>query len=85
MATGGPQKYDGKDLKTAHEGMQIMAAEFDAMSADMSASLDHLNVAKPEHADMMKIVAGLKNQIVEPSKTPTVTPTAVTTHAGSKK
>jgi len=86
MATGGPQKYDGKDLKTLHQGMQITATEFDAMSTDFAASLDHSHVAKPEHDEFLKIVAGTKDQIVEqPSKTPTVTPTAATAPTGSKK
>ena len=85
MATGGPQKYDGKDLKTAHQGMQITATEFDAMSADFAAALDHAKVAHPEHDDLMKIVAGTKALIVESAAGPTIKPTSVTTPTGSKK
>ena len=86
MATGGPQKYDGAALKTVSQGMQITAAEFDALTADFSASLDHAKVAKPDHDDLMKIVAGTKDQIVEQSaKTPLVKQTSATSPAGSKK
>ena len=86
MATGGPQKYDGKDLKTAHQGMQITATEFEAMSADFAAALDHAKVAHPEHDELMKIVAGTKALIVEPAAvSPTIKPTSATTPTGSHK
>src|SRR5262249_10305730 len=31
-ATGGPQKYEGKDMKTVHKGMEITEDEFNAMA-----------------------------------------------------
>ena len=34
-ASGGPQRYDGEDMRTAHEGMQITNEEFDML-------VDHL-------------------------------------------
>ncbi|MDB5318412.1 MAG: Hemoglobin-like protein, partial [Phycisphaerales bacterium] len=40
MATGGPQKYEGKPMKPVHAGMKITEAEFGAIAADLIASLD---------------------------------------------
>ena len=34
--TGGPLKYEGRDMKRAHAGMMITDAEFDALAATWS-------------------------------------------------
>jgi hypothetical protein len=66
--------------------MQITETEFNTMVADLSASLDHFKIAKPEHDELMKIVAGTKGQIVEQAATtPTIKPTSASTPTGSKK
>src|SRR5262249_26266730 len=43
-ATGGPCKYTGADMKTAHKGMGISNADFDALVGDLVATLDKFNV-----------------------------------------
>src|SRR5450631_2836658 len=43
-ASGGPCTYTGKDMKTAHEGMNIRGPEFDALVEDLVKSLDKFNV-----------------------------------------
>src|SRR3954471_14514236 len=40
LATGGPAKYEGKDMKAAHSNMQISNPEFEAAVGDIKASLD---------------------------------------------
>ena len=35
--TGGPQKYEGRDMKASHAGMKITNAEFDALAGDQGA------------------------------------------------
>lgn len=64
MASGGPLKYKGRDMATAHEGMQITSAEFDALAADLAASLDHFKVPAKEKNELLTAVAGTKGQIV---------------------
>lgn len=64
-ATGGPQNYQGRDMKTAHQGMKIASAEFDAMAADLLASLKALNVPDKETNELMAIAASTKGAIVE--------------------
>jgi hemoglobin len=64
-ATGGPQKYTGKDMKSLHAGMKITQAEFDAAAADLKASLDKAKVPAKEQRELLKVVAGTAPDIVE--------------------
>ena len=64
-ATGGPQVYEGRDMKTVHEGMQISEAEFGAIAADLRASLITFNVPQKEQNELISIVATTQGSIVE--------------------
>ena len=64
-ATGGPQKYEGKDMKTVHAGMKITNDEFNALAADLAASLNKLNVPAREQAELLGIVETTRKDIVE--------------------
>jgi hemoglobin len=64
MAAGGPNNYKGRDMVTAHRGMEITEAEFNALAADLSAALDKNKVPAREKAELMAAVAGTKGQIV---------------------
>ena len=44
-ATGGPCVYIGRDMKTAHKGLGITGAEWDATVKHLTATLDHFKVA----------------------------------------
>ena len=65
MATGGPQKYEGKAMKPAHAGMKITEAEFGAIAADLIASLDKFKVPQKEKDDLIAVVLTTKADIVE--------------------
>ena len=62
--TGGPMKYKGKDMVSVHTGMQITNEEFDALAADLGASLDHFKVKKREKDELIAVVASTRGQIV---------------------
>ena len=64
MASGGPMKYKGRDMATAHTGMQITSAEFDALAADLAASLDKYKVPAKEKNELLTAVAGTKKDII---------------------
>jgi hemoglobin len=64
-AAGGPVKYSGKDMLTVHKGMQITNAEFDALAADLKASLDAHKVGAIEQRELLDAVEGTRKQIVE--------------------
>lgn len=62
--TGGPCKYTGRDMVTAHRGMGVTQAEFNAMGADMQKTLDKFNVPKKEQQELMTLLGSMQNQIV---------------------
>jgi hemoglobin len=68
QATGGPQKYKGRDLKEVHKAMMITNAEFDAMAGDLKATLDHFKVPAAEQEELLAIVASTRPLIVEEKK-----------------
>jgi hemoglobin len=63
--TGGPIKYKGKDMKSAHAGMKITEKEFDALGAILVDVLKKNKVAQADIDDLMKAVAATKKDIVE--------------------
>ena len=65
VATGGPQKYEGQDMRTVHRGMQITDSQFDAAAGDLKASLDAHKVAPREQKELLDIVAATRGVIVE--------------------
>jgi hemoglobin len=74
MATGGPCKYTGRDMKTAHKNMKVTEGEFGALVEDLVASLDHFNVPEKEKGELLAILGPLKAQIVEVKGDATGTP-----------
>jgi hemoglobin len=64
-ATGGPCIYIGRDMKTAHKGLGISGAEWDAAVKHLAATLDHFKVAAREKDELLKIVGTLRADIVE--------------------
>ena len=64
-ATGGPCKYKGKDMKTAHQGMGITEADFTALVEDLVKALNKFNVGEAEKNELLAILAPMKGSIVE--------------------
>jgi hemoglobin len=64
-ASGGPQTYQGKDMKEAHAGMGITLAEFDAAAADLAKAMDKCGVPNQEKEDLMTVVETTRWDIVE--------------------
>lgn len=65
QAAGGPCIYTGKDMKTAHEGMGITSADFDALVGDLVASLDKFSVKEADKQALLGILGPMKKDIVE--------------------
>jgi hemoglobin len=65
LSTGGPVKYEGKEMKGAHQNMKITNAEFDASVGDLKATLERLGVAVQEQKEVLAIVESTRPQIVE--------------------
>jgi hemoglobin len=64
-AAGGPCKYKGKDMKTAHAGMGITGPDFDALVEDLVASLDKFMVKEPDKQTLLGVLGPMKKDIVE--------------------
>jgi hemoglobin len=64
-AGGGPCKYKGKDMKTAHKGMGITDADFNALVEDLVAALDKFNVGKAEKDQLLGVLGPMKADMVE--------------------
>jgi hemoglobin len=62
--TGGPCTYTGKDMKTAHQGMQITDDDFSALVEDLKKSLDKFKVPAQEQGDLLNVLAPMKPDIV---------------------
>ena len=61
---GGPETYTGKDMITAHKGMNINDTEFVAVCDDVLAALDKHHVGKRERDEILCILYSLKNEVV---------------------
>jgi len=64
-ATGGPCIYKGRDMKTAHAGMRITDADFDALVEDLVGALDRFKVPAREKGELMALLGPMKKDIVE--------------------
>ena len=64
-ASGGPCKYTGRDMKTAHSGMGVTGAHFDALVGDLVAALDKFKVGKHEKEQLLAALGPMKTDIVE--------------------
>jgi hemoglobin len=65
QASGGPCKYTGKDMKTAHMGMGISSADFNALVADLVGALDTFKVGQHEKDQLLGALGPMKTDIVE--------------------
>ncbi|MEO5767968.1 MAG: group 1 truncated hemoglobin, partial [Polyangia bacterium] len=71
-ASGGPCKYSGKDMRTAHAGMRLVDLEFDALVEDLKGALDRLKVPGAEQGQLLGALAPLRPQVVEGPSAPPV-------------
>ena len=64
QASGGPCEYKGKDMKTAHAGMGITGAQFDALVEDLVGALDKFKVAAGDKSTLLGVLGPMKKDIV---------------------
>ena len=67
-ATGGPQIYKGKDMATAHKGMNITDAQFDAMMSHLKEAMDKNKIAPEEQRELTQVFNGTRSAIVQQPK-----------------
>jgi hemoglobin len=67
-ASGGPCKYKGKDMKSAHMDMHVTGADFDALVEDLVGALDKFKVGEHERHQLLSALGPMKGDIVESGK-----------------
>jgi hemoglobin len=73
-AAGGPSTYSGRDMRTTHDGMAVTGGEFDALVADLVATLDQFGVGEAEKGELLGALAPMRADIVEVESSTTGTP-----------
>lgn len=73
-ATGGPVKYTGRGMRETHDEMGVTAGEFDALVADLVATLNQFKVPTTEQQELLGILGSLRGDIVEVESATTGTP-----------
>jgi hemoglobin len=63
-AAGGPCAYYGKDMKTAHAGMRISEAEWNATVENLVKALDKNNIDARSKQELLGMLAPMKKDIV---------------------
>ena len=64
VATGGPCKYTGRDMKTSHTGLNISENEWNITVKHLTATLDKFKVPDREKNEVLQAIAGQKSDIV---------------------
>jgi hemoglobin len=62
---GGPASYQGPDMRTAHRGMRISDAEFNALLQDAEHSLKRFNIPEPDRREFLASLEAHRRDIVE--------------------
>ena len=62
--SGGPAKYSGRDMKSAHRHLGITPADWDAFRGHLRTTLGSLAVAPRERQEITDFAQGLRSEIV---------------------
>jgi truncated hemoglobin YjbI len=63
-AAGGPTRYVGRDMKSAHRDLGIRASDWEIFRAVLSDTLEALRVPSPERQEVVEFAESLKADIV---------------------
>lgn len=64
MGSGGPQLYTGKDMVSAHEGMNISPSEYMHVIDDIFIALDKNEISEDTKKEVLAILWSLKGMII---------------------
>ena len=64
QASGGPNVYEGKDMLSAHQGMNINSDEFIAVLDDALEALDKNGIGQREKEEVLAFFYSLKGEVV---------------------
>ena len=64
QVTGGPARYEGRDLHEAHAHLGVTGEHFDRVVAHLAATLEHLGVDAPTIATIAGVLGEHRDAIV---------------------
>jgi hemoglobin len=62
--SGGPETYTGKDMRTAHKGMNISEQEYLAVMDDIVGAMEKHGLSEDTKKDVLAILYSLKGEII---------------------
>jgi hemoglobin len=62
--TGGPSKYEGRDMTTTHASMGLSDEDFDSAVADVLLALDQNGIGDAEKAEVASILESLRPAVM---------------------
>lgn len=62
--SGGPEKYTGRDMRAAHQGMNISEQEYLAVMDDIMNALGKHKIDETTQKDVLAILYSLKGEII---------------------
>ena len=65
---GGPCKYAGKDMASAHAKMNVSGAQWDAFVMDLNTAMDESQIGEDEKNELMALFAPMRDDIVKKKK-----------------
>jgi hemoglobin len=64
QGAGGPCTYTGLDMKSAHQGMNLTDADFDALVENLVKALDSAGVSQRNKDELLSVLAPMRADIV---------------------
>lgn len=64
MGTGGPHQYTGRDMVTAHKGLNISENDFEIGNTDIIEAMESLGISSTEINEVIDILNSLKGDVV---------------------
>ena len=64
QASGGPCTYHGRAMKSAHTGMHLTEAEFNALAEDTTKALNKFQVPAAEQGEVIGMLGSLKGDVI---------------------
>ena len=62
--TGGPCEYKGHDMKTAHHGLAVNQAQFNALAEDLQDAMEAVGVSYHTQNRLMALLAPMQRDVV---------------------
>lgn len=63
-AFGGPEPWEGDDMRKAHEDLDLRAEDFQAVAENLQLTLEELKVEKALIQEIMTLVGSLKDEVL---------------------